>query len=116
VVWYLHRLEGGWVWVALFLLLFQFALPFAALLSGRLKRNPQLLSLVAAVLLVATLVYLYWQVAPALHPGMFALHWLDLVTPPAIGGLWIAGFIWRLRARPLLILAEPEPEGTLVYE
>lgn len=102
VVWYLARLEGGWQWVALFVLLFHFALPFVALLSGRVKRNAETLALVAGVLLVADLVHLYWLVAPAFHPGVFALHWLDLVLPVALGGLWLYGFLWALRRRPLL--------------
>lgn len=102
VVWYLARLEGGWQWVALFVLLFHFVLPFAVLLSGRVKRQPQALVVVAAVLLLADLVHLYWLVAPAFHPAAFALHWLDLLLPVALGGLWLYGFLWCFRRRPLL--------------
>jgi hypothetical protein len=115
-VWYVHRLEGGWGWVALFLLIFQFAAPFAALLSGRLKRNPQRLALVAAILLFATLAHLHWLAAPALYPQSIHIHWLDVVAPLAIGGVWIAGFAWQLRTRPLLILPDVEPQEALVYE
>ena len=102
VVWYLARLEGGWQWVALFVLLFHFVLPFAVLLSGRVKRQPQALVVVAATLLLADLVHLYWLVAPAFHPAAFALHWLDLLLPVALGGLWLYGFLWCFRRRPLL--------------
>lgn len=102
VVWYLARLEGGWQWVALFVLLFHFAVPFVVLLSGRVKRHAETLALVAGVLLVADLVHLYWLVAPAFHPGAFTLHWLDLVLPVALGGLWLYGFLWAFRRRPLL--------------
>jgi hypothetical protein len=102
VVWYLARLEGGWRWVALFLLLFHFALPFALLLSARLKRSAQQLATVAGILLIADLVHLYWLVEPAFHPGDIALNWLALVTPLAIGGLWLYTFLWWFRRRPLL--------------
>ena len=102
MVWYLARLDGGWRWVALFLLLFHFALPFALLLSARLKRSAQQLATVAGILLIADLVHLYWLVEPAFHPGDFALNWLALVTPLAIGGLWLYTFLWWFRRRPLL--------------
>lgn len=102
VVWYIARLEGGWVWVALFLLLFHFALPFAVLLSARLKQRAERLATVAGILLVADLVHLYWLVEPAFHPGDFTLNWLALVTPFAIGGLWLYVFLWWFRRRPLL--------------
>ncbi len=104
VVWYLARLEGGWRWVGLCLLLFHFALPFAVLLSARFKQRPDRLVTMAALLLVADLVHLYWLVAPAFHPGHFSLHWLDLVMPLALGGLWLYGFLWCFRRRPLLPL------------
>jgi hypothetical protein len=100
--WYLHRLRGGWRWVALFLLLVHFALPFAVLLSGRVKRQGRLLALVAATVLVADLVHLFWLVAPTFHAGSFYVHWLDLITPLAIGGLWVAAFVWQLRRTVLL--------------
>jgi hypothetical protein len=102
VVWYLARLEGGWVWVAVVLLLFHFALPFAILLSARLKRNANRLAAVAGALLAADLLHLYWLVEPAFHPGDFALNWLALVTPFAIGGIWLYVFLWWFRRRPLL--------------
>jgi hypothetical protein len=39
VIWYVRRTEGGWQWVALTLVLFQFAVPFGFLLSGDVKRH-----------------------------------------------------------------------------
>jgi hypothetical protein len=116
VTWYVRRRDTSWGWVALFLLLFQFALPFAALLSGRVKRSRRSLARVAATLLFATFVHLLWLVAPAFHPQALRIHWLDVVAFVAIGGLWLAGFFWQLRSRPLLISTEIEPEETLVYE
>ena len=37
----MRRLNGGWQWVGLALLLFHFALPFGLLLSQSLKKNPK---------------------------------------------------------------------------
>lgn len=110
VVWYLHRLRQGWQWVAVLVLLFHFVLPFAALLAGQVRKQRQRLILVAASLVGADLVYCYWLVAPVFHPA-FHLHWLDLVLPCAIGGLWLAAFSWQLRRRPLLPNHDPVWEG-----
>ena len=38
--WYLHRLAGNWINLGRFLILFEFAVPFALLLSRRLKKQP----------------------------------------------------------------------------
>lgn len=102
VVWYLARLEGGWQWLALLILLGHFVLPFAILLSARIKRRWERLVWIAALLLVADLLHLYWLVEPAFHAGSFFLNPMVLVLPVAIGALWLYGFLWWLRRRPLL--------------
>ena len=44
VTWYVRRLNGGWEWVGLALLLLHFALPFVLLLSQSLKKNATTIS------------------------------------------------------------------------
>ncbi|MEZ4616094.1 MAG: hypothetical protein R2867_11415 [Caldilineaceae bacterium] len=106
VVWYLRRLRHGWQWVALLVLLFHFVLPFVALLAGRVRKGRRNLVIVAAGILGADLLYFYWLVTPVFHPTIH-LHWLDLVLPCAIGGLWLAALAWQLRRRPLLVQYDP---------
>jgi len=101
---FLRRLEHGWGWVGLFLVLFHFAVPFALLLSRPLKRNPHRLIKVAGWLLFARFVDLFWYIEPTWHES-FTWQWgylLDIVVPVAIGGLWLAYFFHNLRQRPLL--------------
>jgi hypothetical protein len=116
VLWYLHRLEGGWDWIPIALVIFHFAVPFALLLSGRIKRNPQGLAGVALILLVADLLHLYWLVAPTFSQSHFTIHWLDLVMPVFLGGLWIAAFVWRLRRQVSVVEAVDETRGGVVDE
>jgi len=108
VSWYKGRLLGGWVWVSAALVLLHFALPFLLLLSRDLKRSAARLSAIAVLLLVMRWVDLYWLAAPAFHPDGVTLHWLDLVTPIALGGIWVGVYARELRARPLLPLGDPE--------
>jgi hypothetical protein len=107
VTWYIYRLEGGWQWVALFLLLFHFVFPFAMLLARSNKQHLSRISAVALVVMLANLAHLFWLVNPTLHPARFTIHWLDIVTPIAIGGIWIALFVWVLFLRPLVPPLDP---------
>lgn len=108
VSWYVHRLETSWGWVGQFLVLFHFALPFLVLMSRQVKQRPQYLAVVAGTIVFAHLVDTFWLVAPTFHEEGFHLHWLDVAAPVAIGGLWIAAFVWQLKERPLLPVHDPE--------
>ncbi|HXG33601.1 MAG TPA: hypothetical protein VNJ11_09560 [Bryobacteraceae bacterium] len=102
IPWYLRRLDGGWAWVAVALIVFHFALPFVLLLSRQNKQRLEILAGIAGGVLLVRLVDLFWMVMPAFHPGGFRVHWMDLLMPVGIGGLWLAAFVWRLKRRPLL--------------
>ena len=113
IPWYLHRTTGGWQWIALFLIIFHFAVPFLLLLSRVTKRSVQMLSAVAAALIVARFVDLFWLVVPAFHHTGVHIHWMDLVAPIGIGGIWMWFFIWQVKARSLLPLYDPRLAGIL---
>src|SRR5258708_4632497 len=106
---YIHRLQGGWQWVALALLVFHFALPFLLLLSRDLKRDARLLGLLAAGVFVVRLLDLYWLVAPDLTGHGHETAGLGLVVhsprpaaPPGLGVVRPFLFAPALPAPPLL--------------
>jgi hypothetical protein len=105
--WFLHRLNHGWGWIGGALVVFHFAVPFALLLSRDLKRNSRRLAGLALFILFARWIDLYWQVVPSLSPEAITLSWLDLAAPAAVGGLWLAAFVWLLKRRPLLPVGDP---------
>jgi hypothetical protein len=105
--WYLARLNGGWQYLAIALVLFQFALPFVILLSRNLKRNARRLAGIALVVLVARLLDLFWLLKPAFSPAHFSIHWMDVAAVFGVGGLWLSFFLLRLRGQPLLPLRDP---------
>jgi hypothetical protein len=107
IPWYLHRIGGGWEWVAIALILFQFALPFVLLLSRNTKRNSQTLAVVAGAILFMHWLDTLWMVAPSFYPARFHIHWLDIAAPVGVGGLWLATFIGYLKARSLVPLHDP---------
>lgn len=105
ITWYMKRMNGGWEVVAVVLLVFHFFLPFLILLVRRNKRKLAYLGKIAVAMLVMRVVDLFWLVAPAFshgdEPSHFALHWLDIAAPVAVGGIWLAAFFWQLKRRPL---------------
>jgi hypothetical protein len=115
IPWYTRRLQTSWKWVALALVLFQFALPFVLLLSRDLKRNARTLATVAIAVIVMRFVDLMWLTGPEFSSGAFRIHWMDLVMPIGLGGLWLAFFAHQLKARPLLPIGDPYLEQALAH-
>ncbi len=110
IPWYLGRTHGGYRALALAIIVFHFALPFALLLSRDLKRNARKLAMIASLLIVMRYLDLFWLIAPNPLPG--AMHgigfsWMDVAAPLGIGGLWLAFFFWQLEARPLVPVRDP---------
>ncbi len=100
IPWYLRRLDGGWLAVALIIVILHFAVPFVLLLSPQVKRHARSLGFVAALLLVMHLLDTYWLVTPAFQGRGLALT--DIAAPIGIGGLWVAVFALQLKQSPLL--------------
>jgi hypothetical protein len=111
IPWYLRRLHGGWGWVALLLVAFHFFAPLFLLLMRSVKRNPSSLLKVCLMMIVIRIVDVYWIVEPAFYNQQLKIHWMDFVTPVAIGGLWLAAFFWQLNSRPLVPLKDPQLVG-----
>jgi hypothetical protein len=127
IPWYIQRIRGTWGAVALLLVVGHFALPFALLLSRDLKRHSGLLSKVALFVIVMRLVDLIWLVAPTFgaheaaaaegHPGfVFPVHWMDVVIPIGLAGMWLFLFARQLRRRSLLPLNDPFFKEAFAHE
>jgi hypothetical protein len=110
IPWFFRRINGGWGTVAMFLILFQFAVPFAFLLSQRLKRQTSTLVWMASWLILMRVVDLFWHIEPAqsLHHDTFHISWTLFAALAGVGGLWMAYFFRNLRARPLLAVYAPQ--------
>ncbi|HKG23844.1 MAG TPA: hypothetical protein VKC34_18220 [Blastocatellia bacterium] len=120
--WYIRRMNGGWQYVGLAILLFHFVLPFVMLLSRDLKRNARLIAVVAGLIFVMRFVDLSWIILPAYgeHDGGAGLaSWLyypmAIVAAAGLGGLWLAYFLFQLKKRPLLPVRDPNLENALAH-
>jgi len=99
--WYMRRLNGGWGFVGLFLVVFQFAVPFVFLLSRPFKRDIRRLAWLAAWVMVMRYVDLFWVIEPNFSKTL-SLTFADVVVPVAMGGIWLAYFFRNLNSLPLL--------------
>jgi hypothetical protein len=113
IPWYVRRVGGGWLAVALLLGTFGFAVPFVCLLFRPLKRNPRTLAAIASVIVVMLVVNAFWLIEPPFAPGGPTLDWLALAALVGIGGLWLAAFAWQLGRRPLLAARDPRLASAL---
>jgi len=101
ITFYLKRLNGGWGYVALFLALFHFCVPFVILLSRPFKRDIRRLVWLAVWLLFMRFVDLFWIIEPNFSQN-FTVTVADIVVPIAIGAIWMFFFCRNLAALPLL--------------
>lgn len=92
ISWYIHRTRGGWVWLASFLAVFQFALPFSLLLFRSIKKSPEMLKVITLMQLLVQAAAMFWYTAPA-YRHEFRLTWTDPVAFFGIGIAWIIVFV-----------------------
>ncbi|HEX6211104.1 MAG TPA: hypothetical protein VF136_10025 [Methylomirabilota bacterium] len=115
IPWYLARMEGGWGWVGLLLIFGHFFLPFFILLNRDVKRDRRLILTVAVFILAVRFVDLFWLIGPPHGAHGVAVHWLDVVAPLGLGGLFVAVFLWQLASRPLLPVGDPYLQEALEH-
>jgi hypothetical protein len=113
IAWYLHRLQTGWRFVGLSLVLFHFVAPFCLLLSRAVKREAQMIVKVALGVLIVRLVDLFWLIAPEFHTAGVWVSWLDVVLPLSLTAIWLGYFVWQLRGRAILPMHDPQFDEAL---
>jgi len=119
VPYFLARMDHGWQYVAIFLIVFHFFVPFFMLLSRDNKRASSRLVMIAAWILFVRYVDIFMLVTPEFgaegnlhmvhgdHANHFFVHWLDVAAPMAIGGAWVWMFAGQLLQRPMLAFRDP---------
>jgi hypothetical protein len=127
IPWYVARIHGVWGALAILLVVAHFFLPFGMLLSATLKKRPAGLARVALFILVMRLVDLIWYTAPsfrhleppqggAAHAAIAPLHWMSVVIPIGLAGVWVFLFVRQYRARALFPLNDPYFKEAFAHE
>lgn len=122
IPYYIRRLQGGWQFVALAIILFHFALPFLLLLSRSLKRTGKTLRNVAILMLFMRVIDLVFLFAPSAHAGGghefhasdILYHMLPMLAMTVgLGGIWLWFYFGQLKTRPLLPVGAPDLQKAL---
>jgi hypothetical protein len=113
---YLVRWDHGFQYVSLFIIVGHFIVPYALLLSRNIKRSFRGLRLVAMWILFARLVDYFWHVAPEFHHDGLVIGLLDLATPLALGGVFLALYAMYLKKYPLLPVQDPGLPKALAHQ
>src|SRR5580698_1480987 len=106
ITYYIRRINGGWGYIGLIIVIGHFAVPFAILLSRPFKRDIRKLVWLAVWLLFMRWLDLLWIIEPNFSKT-FNLTLADVVVPIAIGGFWLAYFFHNLSTLPLLPVYDP---------
>src|SRR5438477_1609999 len=107
ISWYLHRIADGWKVIVFGLLIFHFFGPFFLLLFRQTILRPHALVAISAVIFIAHIADVWWEVAPSLYQNGFHITWIAPAAWLGIGGIWLAIFFWRLEARQLVPMNDP---------
>jgi uncharacterized membrane protein YpjA len=99
IIWYLPRMQGGWQWVGIALILFHFFVPFFFLLNRVMKRSVPMLANIAAFMIVMRFMDYVWVVMPTYAEGVLNISWIHLVIPLGMGGLWLLLFIRNYKSQ-----------------
>ena len=111
--WYVYRTDTQWIWVSAFLLVFHFFVPFIILFSRWVKQKARALIWVAAWMVFARLVDVFWIIVPTFEREGFPLYWTDAAAVVGIGGIWLAVFFYRIKQREILPTKDPRVQGAL---
>jgi hypothetical protein len=113
--WFLHRMQGGWENIGLFVAVGHFILPFWVIMSRHTKRNRTVLGVAAVWMLIMHFVDLYFVVMPTYHHHLH-FHWMDLATFVGIGGLFLHGFLHWSSKDAIVAHKDPQLIASMEYD
>jgi len=93
IPYYIKRNDAGWTILMTCNILFQFFVPFTALLAPRTKRVAQNLLIVATLIFVMRFGDLYWTILPSMRGGTLVgslSHIQDYIAWITMGAVWFA--------------------------
>ncbi|HVX95905.1 MAG TPA: hypothetical protein VHK47_13425 [Polyangia bacterium] len=112
---YLVRFAPGWRFMGIFMIVGNFFLPFGAMLSRSLKRDPRKLGIVAVWILLVHLVDIYWLVMPTFSPNGVAGLATSVLAFAGIGLITVAFGVTRVRGQFAVPVKDPYLADSLRY-
>ena len=115
-LWFKHRQEHGWQWIAIALIFLHFIVPFFGLMSKHVKRNRYAFAFWCIWMLAMHWVDLYFIIMPQVAATKLPFDpFLDLACFLGIGGLTIAGFVQTAGDVALVPAGDPRLKECLAF-
>ena len=116
IVWYMDRLNEGWLPVSKLLVWGHFIIPFLLLLLRASKRVLPVLTTIAVWFLVIHYIDLYWLAMPTFSEHGPAWSWMDLALWLGMGSLLLSFFLYRAGRHGLTPYRDPYFTRSLAFE
>jgi hypothetical protein len=112
-IWYLQHFNGSWGYVANFLIIGHFFVPFLLLMPKAVKRNLKTLAIMSGWMVFMHLVDMYWIIMPNISPDGFHLSVIDILCFLGIGGIFTSLIFKRMAKYSLYPHNDPRIEESL---
>lgn len=114
-MYFMHRMEGKWMYVSVFLLIGKFMVPFFGLLTRGAKRSEKRLLVVGCWMLFAQWIDLIWLIQPEFHKEGAVIGWIEVAPLLAFGGVF--GFLVHrfLSNNTVVAIRDPKLEESVFY-
>ena len=112
-LWYFHRLEGSWKYIAYSLLIFRFAIPFLVLLNREAKKNRTILTNISILVLVIHFAEIYWIAMPVLFKHGIHFSWMDITAFLGLGGIFFGLFFNTFKKHDMVPKNDPKLDDCL---
>jgi len=106
-VFFASRMQGGWEYLFLSLVVFKFVIPFFGLLSQAAKKNEKWLLAICVVVLIGQYLDIYWLTMPTVRESFVPFSWMEIGTLLGFIGLFglaVSGFFAK---HPVLAARDP---------
>jgi hypothetical protein len=114
-IYFHHRWQGGWKYITMILVFGKFLIPFIVLLPRFVKRNFNLMGLIAGWVFVMHWVDVYWMVLPNLHQHDVHFSWMDITATLGIGGVVLWYFWNKLTSTALIPVKDPNLDKSIHF-
>jgi hypothetical protein len=105
-LWFEHRVDGGYIYLFITLLLGRFLVPFALLLRKNNKTNKGILKFVSIWILGIHAIELYWIIMPT-HNHHLHFSILDVTSLIGLATLFLALFFQRFKSSSMIPKNDP---------
>lgn len=107
-VWFYHRLEGGWQYIAMAFLFGRFVIPFLVLLPKKTKSNRKVVMSISILILIIHFFELFWIVMPNFSEEAITFSWMDITALVGLGGIFFGLFFNKFSKHSIVPKNDPK--------